>query len=79
MRFSNNQGLLGVLKTKPGLHIQNVELTPFILSPNKKLSISLINKSIENLYNCSMIIPWSQYPSLLDLLNRYAIHMPSSN
>lgn len=35
MHFSNNQGLLGVLKTKPGLHIQNVELTPFILSLTK--------------------------------------------
>lgn len=54
-------------------------VNPLYPVSNKKLSISLINKSIENLYNCSMIIPWSQYPSLLDLLNRYAIHMPSSN
>lgn len=32
-------------------------VNPLYPVSNKKLSISLINKSIENLYNCSMIIP----------------------
>lgn len=32
-------------------------VNPLYPVSNKKLSILLINKSIENLYNCSMIIP----------------------